>query len=114
MLKTTGSDVVYCAAFRVFDVAKREMPDVLVLCHTLAHEEAEALAQKVHAYCPKTRVLKVSSQTIDDGPHPHGMFDATSRPEPAPLVARTTELLQRLRPNHVTEIAPDSFQHSEA
>jgi hypothetical protein len=109
VLKRTGSDVLYCAAFQAFDVVKRELPDLLVLCHTLAHGEAEAIAEKVHVCCPNTRFLMVASQMIDDDPYPVGMFDATSLPEPARLIARTTELLKRMPPYYVTEIVPNKL-----
>ena len=95
VLKTIGSDVVCCVGSRVIDVVESEMPDLLVLCHTLAHEEAEAIAERVYACCPKTRVLLVVSQVIADRPYRSAKFDATSTPDPAYLVARSTELLLR-------------------
>jgi hypothetical protein len=95
VLKTIGSDVVCCVGSRAIDVVESEMPDLLVLCHTLAHEEAEAIAERVYACCPKTRVLLVVSQVIADRPYRSAKFDATSTPDPAYLVARSTELLLR-------------------
>ena len=96
VLKKTGADVVYCGVSQAFDLVKRETPDMLVLCHTLAREEAEGIAKRVHACCPKTRFLLVVSQVIADEPNPDGMFDATSLPDPAGLVARATEVLRGL------------------
>jgi hypothetical protein len=107
VLKKTGSDVIYCVGSKAFNIVTSEMPDLLVLCHTLAHEEAEAIAEKVHACCPKTRVLLVASQVIADGPYQDAKFDATSMPDPAQLVAHSTELLRGLPHYHVREITHD-------
>lgn len=110
VLKRTGADVVYCAMSKALDVVKRERPDLLVLCHTLAHEEAKAIAGRVHEYCPKTKFLLVVSQVIADEPYPDGMFDATSLPDPARLVARATEVLRGLPHYHVREVADDRLR----
>jgi hypothetical protein len=110
VLKRTGADVVYCAMSKALDVVRREMPDLLVLCHTLAHAEAEAIAARVHECCPRTRFLLVVSQVIADESYPDGMFDATSVTEPARLIARVTELLQGLPHYHVREIAHDRLR----
>jgi hypothetical protein len=107
VLKKTGSDVVYCLGSKAFDLVASEMPELLVLCHTLAHEEAEAIAERVYACCPKTRVLLVVSQVIADWPDRDMKFDATSMPDPARLVARSAELLRELPHYRVREITHD-------
>jgi hypothetical protein len=104
VLKKIGSDVVCCVGSKTIDVVEFEMPDLLVLCHTLAHEEAEAIAERVYACCPKTRVLLVVSQVIADRPYRNAKFDATSMPDPAHLVARSTELLRGIPHYRVREI----------
>jgi hypothetical protein len=110
VLKRTGAKVVYCGMSQAFEFVRSEMPDLLVLCHTLAHEEAKAIAERVHACCPKTRFLLMVSRVIADEPYPDGMFDATSLPDPARLVARTTEVLRGLPHYHVSEIAQDRLR----
>jgi hypothetical protein len=105
--KKTGAEVVYCAGSHALNIVASEMPDLLVLCHSLLHEEAEAIADGVHAYCPKTRVLLVVSQVVADRPYQDAKFDATSLPEPKRLVACAIELLQRLPYHHLREIPHD-------
>ena len=107
VLKRTGADVVYCTGAKALSVVTAARPDLLVLCHTLAHEEAEAIAARVYVCSPGTRVLLVVSQVIADRPYEDAKFDATSLPEPARLVARTTELLRGLPHYRVREITRD-------
>jgi response regulator RpfG family c-di-GMP phosphodiesterase len=107
VLKKTGSDVVYCVGSEALNIVASEMPDLLVLCHTLAHQEAEAIAERVYSCCPKTRVLLVVSQVVADRPYEDAKFDATSLPEPKRLVACAIELLQRLPYHHLREIPHD-------
>jgi response regulator RpfG family c-di-GMP phosphodiesterase len=104
VLKKIGSDVVCCVGPSALDVVESETPDLLVLCHTIAHEEAEAIAERVYACCPKTRVLLVVSQVIADRPSRNAKFDATSMPDPAQLVARCTELLHGIAHYRVREL----------
>jgi hypothetical protein len=104
VLKKVGSDVVCCVGPRALDVVESTMPDLLVLCHTIAQEEAEAIAEGVYACCPKTRVLLVVSQVIADRPYRNVKFDATSMPDPAQLVARCTELLHGIAHYRVREV----------
>lgn len=93
VLKKAGSDVVCCAGSQALNTVTSEMPDLLILCHSMLHEDAEAIADGVHLRCPKTRVLLVMSQVMADRPYEDAKFDATSLPEPTRLVARATELL---------------------
>jgi hypothetical protein len=107
VLKKTGSDVIYCLGSKAFDIVASETPELLVLCHTLAHEEAGAIAERVYTCCPKTRVLLVVSQVIADRPYRDAKFDATSVSDPAQLVARSAELLRELPNYRVREITHD-------
>jgi hypothetical protein len=94
VLKKTGAEIAYCTASHALKVVVSEMPDLLVLCHSLLHEEAEAIADGVHLFCPMTRVLLVVSQVIADRPYHDAKFDATCLPEPAHLIRCATEFLQ--------------------
>jgi hypothetical protein len=111
--KKTGAEVVYCAGSHALNVVASETPDLLVLCHSLLHEEAETIADGVHACCPKTRVLLVVSQVVADRPYEDAKFDATSLPEPKRLVACAIELLQRL-PYHQARKITHHMQSSAA
>jgi hypothetical protein len=107
VLKKIGADVVCCTGAKALSIVTAEKPDMLVLCHTLAHEESEAIAERVYVCSPRTRVLLVVSQVVADRPYEDAKFDATSLPEPARLVARTTELLRGLPHYRVREITHD-------
>jgi hypothetical protein len=107
VLKRTGAEVLCCTGRMALNVVTTRKPDLLVLCHTLAHEEAEAIAERVYVCSPRTRVLLVVSQVVADRPYEDAKFDATSLPEPARLVARTTELLRGLPHYRVREITHD-------
>jgi CheY-like chemotaxis protein len=112
VLKKTGAKVVYCVGSQALNVVASEQPDLLVLCHSLLHEEAEMIADRVHASYPKTRVLLVVSQVIAERPYLDAKFDATSLPEPTRLVARATELLQGLPYHHVKDITQNRLADS--
>lgn len=94
VLKKTGADVVYCIGSKVFKVIASELPNLIVLCHSLTEQEAEAIADEVHACCPKTRVLLVVSQVVEEKHYQGPKFDGTSRSEPSRLIQRATELLE--------------------
>jgi hypothetical protein len=106
VLKKTGADVVYCIGSQVFNIIASEMPDLVVLCHSLTEREAEAIADKVHACCSGTRVLLVVSRTVEEKYYENAKFDGTSPPEPAGLIKRAMELLG-LPYYHVKEITHD-------
>lgn len=94
VLKKTGADVVYCIGSKVLDVLASELPNLVVLCHSLTEQEAEAIADKVHACSPKTRVLLVVSQVFEEKQYLGAKFDATSLPGPLRLIQRAGELLE--------------------
>ncbi len=108
VLRKTGAEVVYCEGAQVCNIVVSEVPDLVVLCHSLLEVEAEAIADKVHEYCPKTRVLLVVSQMADERQNGDAKFDATSLSEPRRLVIRATELLRGLPYQQVREITHDS------
>jgi hypothetical protein len=107
VLKKTGAEVVYCVGSKAINVVASEMPDLLVLCHSLLHEEAEAIAERVHVCCPGTRVLLVVSQVTEEKQYKGVKFDATSLPEPTRLIKRATELLEGLPYHSVREMTHD-------
>jgi response regulator RpfG family c-di-GMP phosphodiesterase len=107
VLRKTGAEVVYCTASHALKVVVSEMPDLLVLCHSMLHEEAEAIADGVHLCCPMTRVLLVISQLIADRPYRNAKFDATCLPEPSHLITCATEFLQGLPPPRARKITHD-------
>jgi hypothetical protein len=109
VLRKTGADVVYCVGCQALNIVASEMPNLLVLCHSIVPEEAEAIADRVRTHYPKTRVLLVLSPMTAEGPYPYqdAKFDAKSLAEPAQLVERATELLQALPFHHVREITHD-------
>jgi response regulator RpfG family c-di-GMP phosphodiesterase len=107
VLKKTGAEVVYCIGSEAFSIVLSERPDLVVLCHYLAEQDAEAIADKVHVCCPTTRVLLVVSQVVDEKHYQDAKFDGTSLPEPFRLIKRATELLADLPYHHVKEITPD-------
>ncbi len=108
VLRKTGAEVVYCEGSQVGNIVVSEMPDLVVLCHSLLEVEAEAIADKVHECCPKARVLLVVSQMADERQNGDAKFDATSLSEPRRLVMRATELLRGLPYQQVREITHDS------
>lgn len=107
VLKKTGAEVIYCIGSQVSNIVASEMPDLLVLCHSLAETEAEAIVDTVRECCPKTRVLLVVSQLTDAKQYKGAKFDATSLSEPAKLIKRATELLERFPSLYVKEITYD-------
>jgi hypothetical protein len=111
VLKRAGAEVVHCFGEQAFDAVTSEAPDLLVLCHTIAHKEAEVIADMVHACCPKTRILLVLSQIVEDRPCANGSFDATSEPNPVRLVERAAQLLSWLTHQRVKEITRDRREH---
>jgi response regulator RpfG family c-di-GMP phosphodiesterase len=108
VLRKTGAEVVYCEGSQVCNIVVSEMPDLVVLCHSLLEVEAEAIADQVHECCPKARVLLVVSQMADERQNGDAKFDATSLSEPRRLVVRVTELLRGLPYQQVREITHDS------
>jgi hypothetical protein len=96
VLKKTGAVVVSCTGDEVLKVVESEMPDLLVLCHSLAVSEAESMADLVRRCCPKAKILLMFSVVGPDESYRSSKFDATSWPEPTLLIKRATELLRIL------------------
>ena len=94
VLKKTGADVDYCTASKVLATLASELPNLVVLCHSLTEHEAEAIADKVHACSPKTRVLLVVSQVTEEKHYQGPKFDGTSLPGPLRLIQRAGERLE--------------------
>jgi DNA-binding response OmpR family regulator len=107
VLKKTGADVVYCIGSHAFNVIKSEMPDLVVLCHSLPEAEAEVIADKAHVCCPRTRVLLVVSQATEEKHYKYAKFDATSLPEPTKLITLAAKLLEVMPYHSVRGITHD-------
>jgi CheY-like chemotaxis protein len=96
VLEKTGADVTFCNGADVLKLVKQEMPDLVVLCHSLREAEAEEIARAVHEHCRQAKTLMVVSNTSQERLLPNDRFDATALPEPTQLIARANELLQGL------------------
>jgi CheY-like chemotaxis protein len=104
VLKRTGANVISCSGGEALDAVKSEMPDLVVLCHSLAVDDAELMADRVRDCCPTTKVLLVLSEVGPDKPYCNAKFDATTLAEPSRLVKHATELLQTLPHHHPQEL----------
>jgi hypothetical protein len=102
VLKRTGAVVVSCIGDDFLPAVQSEMPDTVVLCHSLSTDYAEAMADTVRLCCPKTKVLLVLSELRADRPYKDAKFNAVSPAEPSRLIARVSELLGIL-PHHAME-----------
>jgi hypothetical protein len=87
-----------------------KVPDLFVICHTVAHKDAEAIADMVHACGPTTRILLVLS-LIEDRTYARGRFDATSKSNPEQLIERTAQLLSWVTQERVEEITRGGREH---
>jgi DNA-binding NtrC family response regulator len=96
ILKRTGADVVSYIGSDFLKVVQSEMPDLVVLCHSLSTDYAESTADVLRRCCPGTRVLLVSSELRADRPYKDAKFDAVSPAEPSRLIAGVSELLEIL------------------
>jgi response regulator RpfG family c-di-GMP phosphodiesterase len=101
VLKKTGAVVTSYIGNDALKVVQSEMPDLVVVCHSLPMDDAESVADGVRICCPKTRILLVLS-VVADRPYKETKFDAISPAEPSSLIARSTELL-RILPNFAME-----------
>lgn len=106
VLKRTGAVVVSHIGGDLLTMVQSEMPDMVVLCHSLSTDYAEAMADAARLCCPKTRVLLVLSELRADRPYKDAKFDAVSPSEPSKLIARVSELLEIL-PHHVMKTASE-------
>jgi hypothetical protein len=100
VLKRTGATVISCSGGEALAAVKSEMPDLVVLCHSLAVDDAESMADLVRGCCPTTRVLLVLSEVGPDKPYCNAKFDATTFSEPSHLVKHAIELLKVLQNSH--------------
>jgi hypothetical protein len=112
VLKRTGAVVVSYIGNDALKVVQSEMPDLVVLCHSLAADIAEVMADEVRRCCPKARILLVLSELGGDRSYKDTKFDATSPARPSKLIERATELL-RTPPHHLMEeITNDTYGSS--
>jgi CheY-like chemotaxis protein len=113
VLKRTGAVVVSHIGDDLLTVVQSEVPDMVVLCHSLSMDYAEAMADAARLCCPKTKVLLVLSELRADRPYKDAKFDAVSHAEPSRLIARVSELLEIL-PHHVMETTASERQGPSA
>jgi hypothetical protein len=106
VLRRTGATVVSHLGGDVQKLVLSELPDLVVLCHSLGADEAELVADGVRECCPATRILLVSSGLGSDRPYKESKFDSISLPEPSQLLKRVVELLL-IPPAHSTEKTPN-------
>jgi CheY-like chemotaxis protein len=102
VLKKTGAIVRSCLVGEALTRVQSEMPDLVVVCHSLPTDDAESMADLVRRCCPKTKVLLVLSELHADRPYRDTKFDAISPAEPSRLIARAIELLPIL-PHYALE-----------
>jgi DNA-binding response OmpR family regulator len=97
VLKKTGANVICCSASEALKLVRLKSLDLVVLCHSLAKEEAETIAEEAHrsAQRPKILLVLLISDQSRGIPRRDAKFDAASLPDPTALIAHVTELLQR-------------------
>jgi hypothetical protein len=105
VLQRTGVTVISYSGDEALDAVQSEMPDLVVLCHSLAVDDAESMADLVRGCCPTTRVLLVLSEVGPDKPYRNAKFDVTTLAEPSRLVKHAIELLKVLSHHHPQELA---------
>jgi hypothetical protein len=66
VLEKTGAEVVCCFGEQASDAVTSRTPDLLVICHTIEHKEAEVIADMVHACCPKESLHKFCIRVLID------------------------------------------------
>jgi CheY-like chemotaxis protein len=105
VLQRTGATVISCSGGEALDAVKSEMPDLVVLCHSLAVDDAELMADRIRDCCPTARILLVLSEMGPNKPYRDAKFDAKTFAEPSRLVTHATELLKMLPHHHPQELA---------
>lgn len=110
VLAKTNASVVCCNAVEYSKIFQSEAFDLVVLCHSLAEKQAAEITEAVHRRWPRTRVLLVVADVLQERLYKGVKFDATSSPDPNRLVHRTTELLEAL-PHHRLEEAMRAEVH---
>ena len=111
--KRTGAVVVSYIGDDLLTAVQSEMPEMVVLCHSLSTDYAEAMSDMGRLCCPKTKFLLVLSELRADRPYKDAKFDAISLAESSRLIARVSELLGIL-PHHVMEGTASERQGPEA
>jgi hypothetical protein len=107
VLRKVSGDVTCCAGSHALETVKKEMPDLVVLCHSLAEGEAESIADEVRECCKETKVLFVESELGSEFCHENTKFDATCVSKPDQLITRASELLNKVPLNLVQQVVPD-------
>ena len=103
VLKKTGANITCCGALEAYKFVGSRSLDLVVLCHTLAVEESESIAERAHRHSQRPRILLVISDLNRERSYRDAKFDATSLPDPTGLIARATELLKGLPDDSLRE-----------
>jgi CheY-like chemotaxis protein len=93
VLRATGADVLSCGGSQAIAMAKSEIPDLIVLCHSLTDSEAETIAAQIYQWRIGTRILLVSSDMASDAYRERASFDGIASSQPERLVRAAKDLL---------------------
>jgi hypothetical protein len=104
VLEKVGARVVSCNVLEAPQALESEVPDLVVLCHSLTADEAERIADRAHRHSGKTRVLMVTSDLSGERVGDEAKFDAFSLPIPTQLITQATLLLEGLPNHHLKEL----------
>ena len=94
VLAKTGAEVVFRNTKETLAILDRDKFDLVILCHSLPEPDAALIVAKIHEKRPGTKILMVTSNLDMYGMRPEGDVDATSLPEPGPLIALASQLLK--------------------
>jgi len=94
VLAKTGAEVIFRNAKETLRVLDRDAFDLVILCHSLPETDAAVIVAKTHEKSPGTKILMVTSNLDMYGMRRDGDVDATSLPEPGPLIALASQLLK--------------------
>jgi DNA-binding response OmpR family regulator len=103
VLRTLGVETICCHESAALEMQRRNVCDLVVLCHTLARPTANALVNTICAQWPSTRILRVMSRT--ERLTPIGCAVAVSSADPSTLVQETRKLLPADHSNAASGLA---------
>ena len=91
LLRQTGAEVQTATAAEALRLLALQNYDLVVLCHTLAAQQASEIAAMAHQQAVGTRVLQLVSGLPSE--LTLALVDDFARPEPALLIAKAATLL---------------------
>lgn len=95
VIRTTGAETLCCSGGSAFEIQRRRVCDVVILCHSLSAEMCNALCSLIHCGWPDTRILVLSSLPAKTVPDNVEFADAINSADPEGLVKRTLELIRK-------------------